>query len=345
MRFSRSGFAALLLLTLSAAPALSAPPAPPARPDAARAEHDRIVRYWTPERMASASPRDFVRSGNRFMPAAKPPGTPGGGGGGGGGSSSTVTGATWSKGGDVADGVGKVYFTMGASSYQCSGTGAQDSRSGYSLVLTAGHCAFDESEGEFASNWIFIPAWGSAPAGFQGVDCTQYGATKYGCWTASALVVHDGYATAGGFNDQAVRHDWGFAVMGLGGHGNTHLDATVGSQPVSFASVSTGTTVSAFGYPAAGKYNGSDLIYCQGPVGTDALTANTTYQVACNMTGGSSGGPWFAPFDATSGTGTQVSVNSYGYTGVQSMYGPMFNSDTQSTWTAALSANSNAIVD
>jgi hypothetical protein len=27
------------------------------------------------------------------------------------------------------------------------------------------------------------------------------------------------------------------------------------------------------------------------------------------------------------------------------MYGPMFNTDTQSTWNAALSANSNAIVD
>jgi len=336
VRFSRSGFAALLLLTLSAAPALAAPPA---RPDAARAEHDRIVRYWTPERMASASPRDFVRSGNRFMPAAKPPGTPGGGGGGGGGSSSTVTGATWSKGGDVADGVGKVYFTMGASSYQCSGTGAQDSRSGYSLVLTAGHCAFDESEGEFASNWIFIPAWGSAPAGFQGVDCTQYGATKYGCWTASALVVHDGYATAGGFNDQATRYDFAFAVVGPGGKPGQSLQLEDVVPTFSLVSpIDTdllGQRVYAFGYPAAGKYKGNTLTYCAGNAIEDGNNDNATWGLGCNMTGGSSGGPWFLNFSESDGRGALTSLNSYGYSGVKNMYGPKFNSDTAAVYSAA----------
>jgi hypothetical protein len=320
-----------MLVTMLGTGALAAPD----QSDRARAEHQRIVDFWTAERISQAIPRDFVFDGTQFRERPPRPDRPGRGG---------SKGSSWNGGGEVTDTTGKVLFEMGGFYYVCSASVATESVSGRSVVVSAGHCVFDETNGQFATNWMFIPDYDAAPAPIdtQGNFCAS---TEWGCWTATSLVVHEGYATAGGFNDQAVRHDWGFAVMGLGGHGNTHLDATVGSQPVSFASVSTGTTVSAFGYPAAGKYNGSDLIYCQGPVGTDALTANTTYQVACNMTGGSSGGPWFAPFDATSGTGTQVSVNSYGYTGVQSMYGPMFNSDTQSTWTAALSANSNAIVD
>jgi hypothetical protein len=109
--------------------------------------------------------------------------------------------------------------------------------------------------------------------------------------------------------------------------------------------VSIGDTVSAFGYPAAQKYRGNDLVYCQGPVRTDSFTDDLTYGVTCNMTGGSSGGPWFAPFDDESGTGIQMSVNSYGYTGDKSMYGPMFNSNTQDTWDTALTTNGNAVVN
>ena len=36
--------------------------APVAAKDPAKAEHDRIVAYWTPARMASAVPRDFVKA-------------------------------------------------------------------------------------------------------------------------------------------------------------------------------------------------------------------------------------------------------------------------------------------
>jgi hypothetical protein len=122
------------------------------------------------------------------------------------------------------------------------------------------------------------------------------------------------------------------------------LDSVVGSQPVSFSSVSLGTTVSAFGYPAAQKYKGKDLIYCQGPVRTDPGADDKTYGVSCNMTGGSSGGPWFAPFTNSSGSGTQMSVNSYGYSGDTTMYGPMFNSNTQATWNRALTTAGNSIV-
>ena len=311
--------------------------------DQARAEHQRIIDFWTPERIAQAVPRDFVLDGAGWKAKPENPGKPGGGGGGGGGDS-TVTGASWNGNGEVADTTGKVLFALGTSYYVCSGSVATELVSGRSIAVSAGHCVYDESNGLFATNWMFIPDYDSAPAplDIQGNFCAQ---TEWGCWTATSLVVHDGFASAGGFNDQAVRYDWGFAVMGEGGKANAQLDETVGSQAISFSSVSIGDTVSAFGYPAAQKYKGNDLVYCQGPVRTDSFTDDLTYGVTCSMTGGSSGGPWFAPFDDTTGTGIQMSVNSYGYTGDKSMYGPIFNSNTEDTWDTALSIpNGNAVV-
>lgn len=91
------------------------------------------------------------------------------------------------------------------------------------------------------------------------------------------------------------------------------------------SSVGTGADTYLFGYPAT-PYSGKDLIYSQGPLGLDPLNKNLTYRVASDMTGGSSGGPWFTPF--TGGTGTMMSVNSYGYTGITAMHGPKFNTNT-----------------
>ena len=112
--------------------------------------------------------------------------------------------------------------------------------------------------------------------------------------------------------------------------------------------MSAGTTVDAFGYPAAQKYHGSDLVYCEGPIGFDALAGNGTYKLACGMTGGSSGGPWLSGFDtATGNSGTIKSLNSYGYSGQSNMYGPKFNADTSNTYGAANNTNttSNTIVN
>lgn len=338
MRFSRPTLVALVLVALAAGPVAAARPA---AADAARAEHERILRFWTPERMAAAKPRDFTRSGAGFVPANNGKGKPGGGGG---GDSSTVTGASWTKGGAVADSVGKVFFTMGSSTYQCSGSAAGDSRSNYSLVLTAGHCAYDETSGAFATNWMFIPAWGSSSTSYK-ADCTTYTTTKYGCWTATALVVHEGYATAGGFNQQATVHDFAFAVVGAGGHsGSAQLDQTVTAFSLDIDSVALGTQVYAFGYPAGQKYKGNTLSYCAGKTTEDSWNDNLTWGLGCDMTGGSSGGPWLANFNTTTGVGVLGSLNSYGYSGVKNMYGPKFNSKTSAVHASADSATSNTIV-
>ena len=60
--------------------------------------------------------------------------------------------------------------------------------------------------------------------------------------------------------------------------------------------------------------------------------------MACNMTGGSSGGPWITgttdPATYTAQT-LLTSVNSYGYSGLTYMFGPKFNQATQNVANAA----------
>ncbi|HEU0235390.1 MAG TPA: hypothetical protein VFR14_02990, partial [Candidatus Limnocylindrales bacterium] len=184
-----------------------------ARAEAARAEREATLRYWTAERMRSAIPRDFVFDPVRgFQPAAKPPGTPGGGGGGGGGggSTDTVKGAAWPNGkGEIYGAVGKVFFTLSGTNYVCSGTTVEESQADRVVVLTAGHCTYDETNGDgtdagFASQWMFVPRYDATPT----INCFS---NPSQCWTASELVVHSGYATAGSFGP-ATLYDWAFAV-------------------------------------------------------------------------------------------------------------------------------------
>jgi V8-like Glu-specific endopeptidase len=292
--------------------------------------------------MRSAVERDFTLdpATGRFQPVAKPGGGGhggGNGGGGGGGGTTTVTGASWTKGGTVLTATGKVYFELDSGAYICSGTAITDGRSGASIVLTAGHCGYDGEDGGFARNWMFIPDFDGAPT----YTCSR---TVYGCWVASALVLNRGFTSAGGFNTQATQYDWTFAVVPDAGNPGS-LESTVGSFPTSFAAMATSAAVDAFGYPAAGKYRGNDLTYCQGPWFNDSLNSSLTYGIDCGMTGGSSGGPWFTGFDTSGGNGGTIqSLNSYGYSGLSNMYGPKLNANTSATYQAALTATGNTIV-
>jgi hypothetical protein len=319
----RSSLALLAALAFIVVPAVAAP----AGAAGGSSQRDRTLAYWTPARMQSAIPRDFVRSAQGFKPVAKP------------GSGGGVTGASWTKGGAILKASGKVYFKLGTQGYVCSGSVATDHRSGKSLVLTAGHCAYDETNGAFATDWLFIPEYDTNPT------LSNCQTTTYGCWTADALVVHNGFATAGGFNTQATIHDFAFAVVGAGGKsGTAQLDATVGSFGLTTSGISSGQKLYAFGYPAAGKYHGNDLIYCAGNIFPDDLNQDLTWGMPCGMTGGSSGGPWLSSFSESTGSGTLSSLNSYGYSGIKNMYGPKFNSDTADVYSAADSANGNTIV-
>jgi len=115
------------------------------------------------------------------------------------------------------------------------------------------------------------------------------------------------------------------------------VDATVGSFPISFSSVSSGTVLSAFGYPAAAPWDGKQLAYSRGPVSFDTLNGSATYGMTSNLTGGASGGPWVLATNYTTyGDASIRSLNSYKYNfNKNAMYGPKFNSSTGAVFNAA----------
>jgi hypothetical protein len=284
---------------------------------AAASERASTIAYWTPERIARAVPRDFERtSAGRFAAKGKP---------GGGGGSAAVTGASWTGNGLIEKQSGRILFTMGGVDYICSGSVIDDisTGNGYSTVLSAGHCAYDSADG-WATKWMYIPDFDDAPT----YTCAN---SAFGCWTATRLAVHSQFVSAGGFNDQAVAVDFSFARVGLGGKGlvgTDELDARTQGYGLKTSGVSLTDTLWAFGYPAAGKYRGNDLVYCKGTLRNDPYGADTL-GMACNMTGGSSGGGWI--------TGGKLnSVTSFGYTGVKNvLFGPYFGSAVQTAYNSA----------
>ena len=172
----------LLLVSMAAGTTSAADRSAADKAKAEKAQHDKTIAYWTAERIANAQPRDFVRTSNgQIVPKAKP----------GGGGSGTSGGASYSGGGPVVQRTGKVLFTMGGGNWVCSATVIQEPvggvRSTHSLVLTAAHCAYDEAADEFATNWIFVPSFDTSPT----FTCAQ---ATIGCWTATGLVVHSGWA-------------------------------------------------------------------------------------------------------------------------------------------------------
>jgi hypothetical protein len=279
----------------------------PAQQASAASEHRRIVEYWTPGRRASAIPRDLTRPAPNARPGV-------------GGGSSTVAGATWTQGGSVTVTTGKVFFNLGASRYTCSASAVEGAAG--NLVVTAGHCVHNGNGGGFASNWIFYPRWNGAPD------------PVLGAWTATDLFTTPGWATGSTEFDD----DTGFAVV-TGGAGSPSLfsvlSAAGGTVPGIVFGTSTGTSY-AFGYPASKKYKGNTLTYCTGLV-RDHYDGNNTMALACDMTGGSSGGPWLQPFtNGATTTDAIFSLNSYGYASLaNTMFGPIFDTAEANAYAAA----------
>ncbi|MDX3535370.1 peptidase [Streptomyces sp. MB09-01] len=268
--------------------------------------------FWTAERMRSATPLDVTAvpgtsrtpvatsaAPTRIAPtaAASPTAFP-------------QAGGAWTGGGAVVKTSGRVFFTMGGRTASCSGDSVTSANG--STVITAGHCV--KYQGAWHTNWVFVPAYnnGSAP---------------YGQWSATKTFATDQWAAS-----EDMNMDFGLAVVApLNGQ---TLSQAVGAQGILFNG-GYNKKMYSFGFPAAAPYDGSKLVYCSGNSGKDFLLTRD-HSLACNMTGGSSGGPWFQDFNEATGLGTQVSVNSFGYTFLPNrMYGPYFGNEAKAAYDKA----------
>ncbi|MFI6770024.1 trypsin-like serine peptidase [Streptomyces sp. NPDC050355] len=219
-------------------------------------------------------------------------------------------GGPWTDGGAVTKTTGRVFFTYQGRNASCSGDAVTSGNK--STVLTAGHCV--KLQGNWHTNWVFVPGYhdGQAP---------------YGKWPAAKTLSTPQWTAS-----EDINYDVGAAVVApLDGK---KLTDVVGGQGLSFNS-GYNKAMYAFGYPAAAPYDGSKLIYCSGNTIKDPLFSND-HGLSCNMTGGSSGGPWFTSFDEKTGTGLQSSVNSFGYQFLpNTMFGPYFGDDAKNLYEKA----------
>ncbi|MGK5546370.1 trypsin-like serine peptidase [Streptomyces sp. URMC 127] len=291
----------------TAAPAVHTAAAGPAAQQA-------VSDYWTPERMRAAAPLDLpaqapgtlsapaARGGTRTVAATAPAA----------GSLATFPqpGGPWTGGGAVTRTAGRVFFTMQGRNASCSGDAVTSSNG--STVITAGHCV--KYQGNWHTNWAFAPGY-------------HDGQTPYGTWTAVKTLSTPQWTAS-----EDMNYDIGAAVVApLGGK---RLADTVGGQGLQFNGAYN-KAMYAFGFPAASPYDGTKLIHCSGNSTKDFLLTKD-HGLGCNMTGGSSGGPWFASFDEATGTGLQASVNSFGYTFLPNrMFGPYFGDEAKALYEQA----------
>ena len=263
--------------------------------------------YWTSERMQSAIPgevlvQDNVAAGAIGAVAA--------------GATSLVS--PQAAGSDKSTAatrvspishIGKVFFTLGGTDYVCSGNAI--SAANKNTVVTAGHCV-NEGPGACASRLTFVPAY-------------ENGSAPFGQWNATEL-----YAPTQWSNSGDISYDTGFAIVSS--PTGSSLSDSVGASGVTF-NQSRGLTYTAYGYPAAAPFNGETLQSCYGTATPDPYGQSQSQGIPCDMTGGSSGGPWMI---GSGSTGLQNSVNSFGYNNIaNTMFGPYWGSVIQNTYVAA----------
>lgn len=308
--------ATLLAGALSATSA-GAAPAPSPAPTVFKQQQTQG--FWTAERMRSATPLDLLpltRDGLKALGSAER-----------GGKETVISptalpptavspmafpqaGGPWTGGGAVVKTSGRVFFSFQGRTASCSGNSVT-SQNG-STVITAGHCV--KYQGSWHTNWVFVPAYDNGQA-------------PYGQWSATKTFATDQWAAS-----EDINYDVGAAVVApLGGK---KLAETVGAQGLSFNG-GYNKAMYAFGFPAASPYDGTKLIYCSGNSSRDFLFSKD-HSLGCNMTGGSSGGPWFTSFSEATGTGLQASVNSFGYIFLPNrMFGPYFGNEAKAVYDKA----------
>lgn len=301
----RLRFVAFLCLLAPLGLASAADAAPRSHPSLAGASSEgaavrRVLRYWTPARMASARPLGLVvdRSGKASVQAGRPSPTA---------AASFLTVTTPEDPPYAVE--GRIFVKQGTLRGYCTGT-AIDSAS-RQLVLTAGHCVNNGHEGGrtvWSQYLEFVPAFtaGTAPFGaFVARRDAVYAPRPWSRYGNSDFDI-------GAFLTTPNKRGLNVADA-VGGGALIVLDQP---RPQQFLT---------FGYPG----NVKRLQSCRSPYTGDdrlsfALPGPPTQGIRCHWAPGASGGGWLI------GDGTQIDgLNSYLYLGSTShTYGPYFSQET-----------------
>jgi hypothetical protein len=249
-------------------------------------EQKAVLNYWTPERVAG------MPTGPE-SPGAQPVDGP--------------DGAPVPAGTAVDRTVGRLFFVDRGEDSSCTATLVTSANR--ATAVTAGHCVhgFDliGNDPRWTSKLLFVP-------GFR--DNTR----PFGSYVVRSVVAHRTWVA----DDQQSAFDQAFLVL---------AQPAGAGQPLALG-LPGGLATTELGYPrAAGQsghqgrpeFTGQRVARCWG---TAAGAPEDLWGVACDMGGGSSGGPRLANFDDRTGRGVVVGVNTQSARlgGVRHLVGPRF---------------------
>lgn len=203
--------------------------------------------------------------------------------------------------------VGKVFFVLPDSRLGTCSAAAVNSPKGR-LVMTAGHCVVDRDLGGWFSNWQFVPRY-------------RDGNRPFGTWTARQLTSRNAW-----INNSDVNQDMGIAIMN--NNSNQTIVSAVGGNGLRW-NWGYQVDVTILGYPAQPPFTGESQHYCQG---TTWNGHQQQVRAWCNMTGGSSGGPWLQDYNSSNGLGYINSVVSHRHSNPDQMDGPYFADNIKSLY-------------
>lgn len=203
--------------------------------------------------------------------------------------------------------VGKVFFSNSlGQNMMCSGTAVVSANS--SVVDTAGHCIYNRNE--WMQNLIFCPLYDN-------------GNTPYGCWAARDLEAPTDWINA---RPNDYHHDFGIAIVAANSRGL--LTNVVGGVGWAY-NQTVDKPFSAYGYPARAPYDGQTRVSCENATGKIWQHGDgNAIAIPCDMTGGSSGGPWFVKI------GNNWYLNGHNDFGYSLQPGYMFSPYYDDTWFA-----------
>ncbi|TDC79905.1 trypsin-like serine peptidase [Streptomyces hainanensis] len=205
-------------------------------------------------------------------------------------------------GGTVAT-VGKIIWDAGGGRLGlCSGA-VVDAPNG-SVVATAAHCARTRENPDPPREAWFVPGYDH--------DDDSY---REDGWRIASWHTPEGWDVTRE-TVEVLPHDYAFLTLAKK-DGRTVQEAW-GANRLVFEPVAEGRRVAVLGYPAVDPYDGESLRYCEGD--TDVLGPGEAQEPNvgglvlddCDLTAGSSGGPWIQDFSADGQSGTVVAVMSVG---------------------------------
>ncbi|WP_433179774.1 trypsin-like serine peptidase [Actinoallomurus sp. CA-150999] len=292
----------------------------------------KAAAYWTPERMKAAKPlADEAGSAaertlsataqpkggapvtlDPVLPSAAATRTTSGG-----VSAAGKKQATWKRGGLVAKTAGKLFGKGDGGSGFVASANVVTSKDG-DVALTVAH-ALRTPTGKWTTNLVFVPGY-------------KNGKAPYGKFAVRRAFVPGEYMKKDSAGKWVKDRRYDFGAIVLKPLKNRKIQSVVGGQGIAFNTPDRPTGY-LFGYPANGN-KGQTLQYCSGAQVTDP-TGVMPHGMACDMNGGSSGGPWLKKFNVTKGSGYQISVHAAHTPKSLISYGPYFGASVLATFRAA----------